>query len=88
MKNVWLFGSNYIIPNIDNVVLGGTAQKDDSDTVARLEDTRQIMGKISEVFPSMSSAPIVSTTYIDALYYLTLHSFNTQGNYLGGSTPR
>lgn len=60
MKNVWLFGSSYVIPNLDTVVLGGTAQKDNWDTFACLNDTKQIMDRIAEVFPAMSSAPIVS----------------------------
>jgi D-amino-acid oxidase len=60
MKSVWLFGSSYIIPNTDNVVLGGTAQKGDWNRVNSLEDTKQIMEKITQVFPALETAPIVS----------------------------
>lgn len=60
MKNVWFFGSSYIIPNVDNVVLGGTTQKGNWDTSVNLQDTEMILSKIGDVFPSLTTAPIVS----------------------------
>jgi hypothetical protein len=27
MKNIWFYGTSYVIPNIDTVVIGGTSQK-------------------------------------------------------------
>ena len=61
LKDVWFFGSSYIIPNIDNVVLGGTAGKGDWNTAVSLEDTKRIVDNIAKVFPSIRDAPIVST---------------------------
>lgn len=60
MKNVWFFGSSYIIPNVDTVVLGGTTQKGNWDTSVSLQDTETILSRIGEVFPALTSAPIVS----------------------------
>lgn len=67
MKNVWFFGSSYIIPNVDTVVLGGTAQKGDWNTNVDLKDTERILNDICEVFPALRTAPIVS-------YLLTCNS--------------
>lgn len=61
MKTVWFFGSSYIIPNSDNVVLGGTAQRGDWNTTVSIADTERILGNIGELFPSLAKAPIVST---------------------------
>ena len=60
MNNVWFFGTSYIIPNVDSVVLGGTTQKDNWNTNVSLDDTETIISNISEVFPSIRNAPIVS----------------------------
>lgn len=60
LKGVWFFGTSYIIPNVDNVVLGGTANKGDWDTSVRLSDTKTIIDNIAKVFPSIRDAPIVS----------------------------
>ena len=59
MNNVWFFGTSYIIPNVDNVVLGGTAQKGDWSTQVSLADTDKILGDIYQLFPSMKNAPLV-----------------------------
>jgi len=63
MNNIWFFGSptRYIIPNVDTVVLGGTAQKNNWDTSSSREDINNILDDIYEVFPSMQDAPIEST---------------------------
>eukprot|EP01035_Chromulina_nebulosa_P018485 gene18485-24198_t len=60
IKSVWFFGSSYIIPNIDNVVIGGTAQKGDWNTNASLQDTERIISGVAEIFPSIRDAPIES----------------------------
>ncbi len=60
MKAVWFFGSSYIIPNVDTVVLGGTAQKGDWNTNVDLRDTETILSNISKVFPAIRDAHIVS----------------------------
>ncbi len=59
MKSVWFFGSSYIIPNVDTVVLGGTAQKGDWNTNVELSDTETILTNIAAVFPAIRDAPIV-----------------------------
>ena len=58
MNNVVFWGSSYIIPNVDTVVLGGTAQRGNWDTTPSEEDTRKILDDICQVFPSMRDAPI------------------------------
>lgn len=62
MKGVWFFGNNYVIPNTDNVVLGGTQQKDRWDTNVDIKDTEMILSRIGSVFPALARAPIVSRT--------------------------
>jgi len=59
MKNVWFFGTSYIIPNVDTVVLGGTAQKGDWSTATTQSDTDKILRDIYNLFPSLQDAPIV-----------------------------
>lgn len=59
MKGVWFFGNNYVIPNTDNVVLGGTQQKDRWDTNVDIKDTEMILSRIGSVFPALARAPIV-----------------------------
>lgn len=63
MSNVWFFGTptRYIIPNVDAVVLGGTAQKDNWDTSSSRDDIKSILDDIYDVFPSMQDATIEST---------------------------
>jgi glycine/D-amino acid oxidase-like deaminating enzyme len=60
LKDIWFFGTSYIIPNVDNVVLGGTAGKGDWNTTVSLSDTKTILENIAQVFPSIYDAPIVS----------------------------
>jgi glycine/D-amino acid oxidase-like deaminating enzyme len=59
MKSIWMFGSSYIIPNVDNVVVGGTTQKDNWSTAVSIEDTNTILSRVSELFPAVAQAPIV-----------------------------
>jgi len=63
MNNVWFFGSptRYIIPNVDAVVIGGTAQKGNWDTNSSREDINSILDDVYDVFPSMQNAIIEST---------------------------
>ncbi|RYG67980.1 FAD-binding oxidoreductase [archaeon] len=58
MKNVWFFGKTYIIPNLDNVVVGFTAQKGNWDTKVNIEDTKNILDNCAKVFPSIKEAAI------------------------------
>ena len=60
MKSVWGFGSSYIIPNVDTVVLGGTTQKGNWNANVSIEDTKCILEGVCAVFPSLRDAPIVS----------------------------
>jgi D-amino-acid oxidase len=60
INNVWLFGSSYIIPNVDSVVLGGTADKDVWDTTVSLTETTKILDDIAQVVPSIRDAQIES----------------------------
>jgi glycine/D-amino acid oxidase-like deaminating enzyme len=63
MKGVWFFGNNYVIPNTDNVVLGGTQQKGNWDTRVDIKDTEMILNRVGEMFPALSRAPIVSSIF-------------------------
>ncbi|RMZ53026.1 hypothetical protein APUTEX25_001145 [Auxenochlorella protothecoides] len=49
----------YIIPNTDTVVLGGTIQKGDWDTVPRPEERARILERCYSILPSLRRAPIV-----------------------------
>ena len=58
MNNVMFWGTSYIIPNVDTVVLGGTAQIGNYDTTPSEADTRKILDDVCELFPAMRDAPI------------------------------
>lgn len=58
MKAFWNFGPNYLIPNVDTVVVGGTAQKGDYSTVISDEDSDAIMNNVCALFPALRSAPV------------------------------
>jgi glycine/D-amino acid oxidase-like deaminating enzyme len=58
MNNVVFWGTSYIIPNVDTVVLGGTAQRGNWDTTPSEADTRKILDDVCELFPAMRDAPI------------------------------
>ena len=59
MQSIFFYGSTYIIPNMDTIVCGGTAQKDDWNTKPSEDDTKIIMDDIINCFPSMKEAPVV-----------------------------
>ena len=59
MQNIYFFGSSYIIPNVDTIVCGGTAQADWNKAVSET-DTKKIMDDIFEYFPEMKSSEVVS----------------------------
>ncbi|KZS08008.1 D-aspartate oxidase [Daphnia magna] len=50
---------NYIIPNQDSVVLGGTHDKDQWDTIPRKEDAKFILEGCTSLFPSLEKAEIL-----------------------------
>lgn len=58
MNSVVFWGTSYIIPNVDSVVLGGTAQRGNWDTTASVADTKKILDDVCELFPAMRGAPI------------------------------
>lgn len=60
MSNIFFFGTSYIIPNTDSVVLGGTAQKGSWDTSISETDTKKILDDVFEIFPALRSAEIKS----------------------------
>ncbi|KAL2712211.1 D-aspartate oxidase [Vespula squamosa] len=49
----------YVIPNIDNVVLGGTHQEDDYDLQVREKDTKFIYEGCYRILPSLKKAEIL-----------------------------
>ena len=60
VKNVWMFGNNYLIPNVDSIVVGGTQQKGNWSTTSSIDDTEQIMRNVCALFPSLHDAPVES----------------------------
>lgn len=50
---------NYIIPNIHNVVLGGTHQEDDFDRSVREEDSKYIYDECCRIMPSLKACQII-----------------------------
>nr|CAH0098111.1 unnamed protein product [Daphnia galeata] len=50
---------NYIIPNQDSVVLGGTHDKDQWDLAPRKEDAKFILDGCTSLFPSLEKAEIL-----------------------------
>ncbi|XP_070168371.1 D-aspartate oxidase-like isoform X1 [Polyergus mexicanus] len=50
---------NYIIPNINNVVLGGTHQEGDFDCSAREEDSKNIYDGCCRMMPSLNACQII-----------------------------
>lgn len=63
LNNIWFFGSSYIIPNVDSVVIGGTTQRGDFNTNVDANDTERIINDIAAVFPAIRDAPIVSILF-------------------------
>ena len=59
MQCIWFWNTSYIIPNMDTIVCGGTAQEDDWNLTESIDDTKKIMGDICERFPSLIQAPVV-----------------------------
>jgi hypothetical protein len=53
MKNVWFWGKSYIIPNVDNIVIGGTQEKGCWDTTPSITDTNRILNDVGELFPAL-----------------------------------
>lgn len=58
IKSNWNFGRHYIIPNVDTVVLGGTADEGVYDTDIKDADTTDILDGVCSLFPSLRNAPI------------------------------
>lgn len=55
----WNFGSYYIIPNGESVILGGTAQKNDWNTEISSIDSEDILKGVSDLFPALRKSPII-----------------------------
>ncbi|CAK0763482.1 hypothetical protein CVIRNUC_003062 [Coccomyxa viridis] len=54
--NMFLDEENYIIPQTNTVVLGGTAQRGDTDVAPREEDRRHIWSGCLSMMPSLAAA--------------------------------
>ena len=63
MESIFFYGTTYIIPNMDTVVCGGTAQVNDWNTEPSDIDTKIIIDDIIECFPSMKDAPVVRFSF-------------------------
>lgn len=49
----------YIIPRINDIVLGGTAQVNDDNLEVNLEDTKEILRKVAEIAPEFKEVEII-----------------------------
>lgn len=82
MKNIWFWGDSYIIPNIDTVVLGGTAGKGDWNTVPTLSETARILNDVCELFPAFKNIMLVRQytylLFINFLFLLRLLNANSK----------
>ena len=56
--NYFVNEDNYILPNLDTVVLGGTAQVGDTDLAPREADRRHIWEGVLRMVPSLKGAPV------------------------------
>lgn len=56
--NCFVNEDNYILPNLDTVVLGGTAQVGDTDLAPREADRRHIWEGALRMAPSLAGAPV------------------------------
>ena len=56
--NYFVNEDNYILPNLDTVVLGGTAQYGDTDLAPREADRRHIWEGVLRMMPSLKGAPV------------------------------
>ena len=59
-KACYFFDDSYIIPNLDWVVVGGTAQKGNWSTDNSIADTKRILDDVCNVFPSIGQLPVHS----------------------------
>lgn len=73
MKNIWFWGKSYIIPNLDNVVCGGTADYGEWDVTPSLSETTRILNDISHIFPAFQNATIVSIICCFHFFFYGLH---------------
>ena len=58
IENIYFFNKSYLIPNVNSVVVGGTAQKGDWSTIPRQEDTDRILKDAIAFYPQIESATI------------------------------
>ena len=58
VENIYFFNKSYFIPNVDSLVVGGTAQKGDWSTEPRQEDTDRILNDAIAFFPQIATATI------------------------------
>lgn len=56
--NYFVNEDNYILPNLDTVVLGGTAQVGDTDLAPREADRRHIWQGVLRMVLSLKGAPV------------------------------
>jgi D-amino-acid oxidase len=61
MKNIWFYGTSYIIPNVDSVVIGGTSQKGNWCTDVSIEDSEGILNGVRDAFPSLINATVITS---------------------------
>ena len=61
MKHVWfLDDAFYILPQVDCVVVGGTQQRGDERTAADAADAERIWATVTERWPALRGAEVVS----------------------------
>jgi len=61
VKTSCTFGSSYVIPNVNSLVVGGTGQVGNWSTEPSVADTEAILNGVSEMFPSLRQAQVLET---------------------------
>jgi glycine/D-amino acid oxidase-like deaminating enzyme len=72
IKSCWNFGKYYIIPNVNTVVVGGTAQRNDYSTNVSVEDTEDILSNVVRLFSDMKEAELVSKQRFAGFHHVIL----------------
>jgi D-amino-acid oxidase len=61
IKSSCTFGSSYVIPNVNSLVVGGTGQINDWNTAVSSSDSKKIIEGVCKIFPSLRHAEVLET---------------------------
>jgi D-amino-acid oxidase len=75
IKCCYFWKESYIIPNVDTIVVGGTATRDDCDTKPRASDTRRILDEACKLLPALKGAEVLAVWAGFVLLSFSLHLY-------------